>query len=414
MNNNNINLKPTEKMGYINFWCQKVIPLVFDDSLSYYEAICKFMQKLNEVISALNNNAECIDELQGKYIILQNNFNALEVKWEEFKTYIENKFNTFKTEITTKEENFETTINNEFNSFKNYVENYLNNIDVQSYVNIKIDELAESGYFTTLLTNLGFNPDNYLAKNNTTVYVPSTDYNPATKKYVDDKFIGIDLEIVGTIPQSELQSCNNGHSNYVSSIDFDTLFSEPNNYLYYVTYKDDTLIPIDYQSNLNRMVTNRLDTVDNLDVFIAFDYGTHKMYPFNGGTASIKAYTFTNDLIIKRRPILNADMIATKEYVDKHVGNRIITVNNVNDSLTLTTNKLQHTTLTIPVEVILPTVTEYTEIHLFFNGSEGAELNTTNVKWESQLTIENNKSYEVVFTYVNDVVGWLAKSIIYS
>lgn len=175
MNNNNINLKPTEKMGYINFWCQKVIPLVFDDSLSYYEAICKFMQKLNEVISALNNNAECIDELQGKYIILQNNFDALEVKWEEFKT-----------EITTKEENFETTINNEFNSFKTYVENYLNNIDVQSYVNVKIDELAESGYFSTLLTNLGFNPDNYLAKNNTTAYVPTNDYNPATKKYVDE------------------------------------------------------------------------------------------------------------------------------------------------------------------------------------------------------------------------------------
>ena len=184
--NNNIDLKKTEKMEYINFWCQKVIPLVFDDSLSYYEAICKFMQKLNEVINALNNNAECIDELQGKYIILQNNFDALEVKWEEFKTYIENKFNTFKTEITTKEENFETTINNEFTTFKNYVENYLNNIDVQSYVNIKIDQLAESGYFTTLLTNLGFNPDNYLAKNNTTLYVPTDDYNPATKKYVDE------------------------------------------------------------------------------------------------------------------------------------------------------------------------------------------------------------------------------------
>ena len=182
MNNNNINLKPTEKMGYINFWCQKVIPLVFDDSLSYYEAICKFMQKLNEVISALNNNAECIDELQGKYIILQRNFDALEVKWEEFKTYIENEFNTFKTEITTKEENFETRINNkqtefetkingnitnltnninnfeetmtgEFNAFKTYVENYLDNIDIQTYINTKIDEMIASGEFNTLIEN---------------------------------------------------------------------------------------------------------------------------------------------------------------------------------------------------------------------------------------------------------------------
>ena len=254
-----------------------------------------------------------------------------------------------------------------------------------------------------------------LTTTNTYEYTPTTDYNPATKKYIDDKFIALDsMETVGTIPQSELQKCNNGTSRYISSIDFDTLFSEPNNYMYYATYKDDTLIPIDYQSNLNRMVTRELDSADGEGVYIGFDYGTHMMYPFNGGMASIKAYTFTNDLIIKRCPLINANIIATKEYVNERVGNSVITANNVNDSLTLTTNKLQYTTLTIPVEVILPTVTEYTEIHLFFNGSEGAELNTTNVKWESQLTIENNKSYEVVFTYVNDVIGWLAKSIIYS
>ena len=254
----------------------------------------------------------------------------------------------------------------------------------------------------------------YLNLYNETEYTPSTDYNPATKKYVDDKFIGIDLEIVGTIPQSELQRCNDGTSRYISSIDFDTLFSEPNNYLYYATYKDDTLIPIEYDTEYNRMVTNKLDSVDSLGVFIGFDYGTHKMYPFNGGNNSIKAYTFTNDLIIKRRPILNADMIATKGYVDKHVGNRIITVNNVNDSLTLTTDKNQYATLAVPVEIILPTVTSFTELHLFFNGSEGVTIGTTNVKWESQVTIENNKSYEIIFTYVNESIGWLGKTIVYS
>lgn len=152
---------------------------------------------------------------------------------------------------------------------------------------------------------------------NTYEYIPTTDYNPATKKYVDDKFIALDLmETVGTIPQSELQKCNNGTSRYVSSIDFDTLFSEPNNYLYYATYKDDTLIPIEYQSNYNRMVTRELDSADGEGIYIGFDYGTHMMYPFNGGMASIKAYTFTNDLIIKRCPLINANIIATKEYVN--------------------------------------------------------------------------------------------------
>lgn len=247
--NNNIDLKKTEKMGYINFWCQKVIPLVFDDSLSYYEAICKFMQKLNEVISALNNNALCIDELQDKYIILQKNFDALEVKWEEFKTYIENEFNTFKTEITTKEENFETRINNEFTSFKTYVENYLDNIDVQSYVNIKIDQLADSGYFNTLLLNLGFNPDNYLAKNNTTIYEPTDDYNPATKKYVDEHSSqgvvysagdGIKIEN-GTISTTNYNALNNdkngitiagctiiGKDNNLNSNDRNSIFGNNN------------------------------------------------------------------------------------------------------------------------------------------------------------------------------------------
>lgn len=140
--NNDIDLKKTEKMGYISYWCQKVIPLVFDDSLSYYEAICKFMQKLNEVISALNNNALCIDELQDKYIILQKNFDTLEEEWKAFQTTI----NERQTE-------FENNINSEFNSFKTYVENYLDNIDIASFVNTKIDEMVASGEFNTLIIN---------------------------------------------------------------------------------------------------------------------------------------------------------------------------------------------------------------------------------------------------------------------
>lgn len=38
----------------IIFWCQKVLPLVYDDSLSYYEFLCKVCDKVNEIISAQN------------------------------------------------------------------------------------------------------------------------------------------------------------------------------------------------------------------------------------------------------------------------------------------------------------------------------------------------------------------------
>lgn len=42
-------------MKPLNFWCQKVLPLVYDDSLSYYEVLCKLTRKINELISKFNN-----------------------------------------------------------------------------------------------------------------------------------------------------------------------------------------------------------------------------------------------------------------------------------------------------------------------------------------------------------------------
>ncbi len=39
------------KIGY----CPKILPLVYDDSLSYYEAICKMVSKLNELIENYND-----------------------------------------------------------------------------------------------------------------------------------------------------------------------------------------------------------------------------------------------------------------------------------------------------------------------------------------------------------------------
>ena len=32
------------------FWCQKVLPLVYDDSLSYYEVLCKVVKYINDLI----------------------------------------------------------------------------------------------------------------------------------------------------------------------------------------------------------------------------------------------------------------------------------------------------------------------------------------------------------------------------
>lgn len=38
------------KIEYLRYWCYKVLPLVYDDSLSYYEVLCKTSNKVNELI----------------------------------------------------------------------------------------------------------------------------------------------------------------------------------------------------------------------------------------------------------------------------------------------------------------------------------------------------------------------------
>lgn len=38
-------------MDKFRFWCQKVLPLVYDDSLSYYEVLCKVVDYLNKLIA---------------------------------------------------------------------------------------------------------------------------------------------------------------------------------------------------------------------------------------------------------------------------------------------------------------------------------------------------------------------------
>lgn len=79
------------------FWCQKVLPLVYDDSLSYYELLCKVVEQLNKTAKDLNSMGEDITTLY------------------------------------------------------NFVNNYFKNLDVQTEINNKLDEMAQNGKLTALL-----------------------------------------------------------------------------------------------------------------------------------------------------------------------------------------------------------------------------------------------------------------------
>ena len=93
------------------FWCQKVIPLVYDDSLSYYELLDKVVLYLNHVIEDLSATEQNVDALADAFARLQD-----------------------------------------------YVNNYFESLDVVEAVNEavdnEIDELIESGYFDEAIQTL--------------------------------------------------------------------------------------------------------------------------------------------------------------------------------------------------------------------------------------------------------------------
>lgn len=53
------------------FWCFKVLPLVYDDSLSYYEILCKVVDYINRLIEQDKVFGNEIDELKKELLDVQ-------------------------------------------------------------------------------------------------------------------------------------------------------------------------------------------------------------------------------------------------------------------------------------------------------------------------------------------------------
>lgn len=73
MNANYIDLKE------FRFWCFKVLPLVYDDELSYYEVICKCVDYINNLIEndkAISNDVEQLKQEMKKVQEWINNYDT--------------------------------------------------------------------------------------------------------------------------------------------------------------------------------------------------------------------------------------------------------------------------------------------------------------------------------------------------
>lgn len=71
------------ELKQFKFWCQKVLPLVYDDSLSYYEVLCKVVDYINKIIADMQTTDAEITELQNEINQIQmwiNNFETSELE----------------------------------------------------------------------------------------------------------------------------------------------------------------------------------------------------------------------------------------------------------------------------------------------------------------------------------------------
>lgn len=137
-------------------YCQKVLPLSYDNSLSYYEVLCKLISKVNDIISELNKidvneiTQEVLslvrDELQSEiskvyqyvddleertnhnfnavYEDMAKNYNELDNKYTEITNTLNQKIEELNTLVLTLNRNVYEYINQEIKRVYDFIETY--------------------------------------------------------------------------------------------------------------------------------------------------------------------------------------------------------------------------------------------------------------------------------------------------
>ena len=90
------------------------------------------------------------------------------------------------------------------------------------------------------------------------------------------------------------------------------------------------------------------------------------------------------------------------------------TTNVSNNTLSLSNKRYQYTTISSNTTISLPSVSTFTEIHLFFDWPSGVSITMpSNVTWQGGVVYGPGYKHEFIFTYVNSAMGWLGGCILY-
>lgn len=80
------------KLHPLFFKCHKILPLVYDESLSYYEVLCKCVASLNEVIESTNQLNDNVADINSRENALADKVNEIADEINNFEAEINGKF----------------------------------------------------------------------------------------------------------------------------------------------------------------------------------------------------------------------------------------------------------------------------------------------------------------------------------
>lgn len=133
----------------LNFWVQPVIPLTFDDSISYLETLGKVVEKLNE---SLTQNEDWAAELRKDITDFTTDINQ---KMQSFEDKIEMRVTKFESDTKMAIARFQKEINNAVAAFQSTITNLVN--EFEDKMTTKYEAFATQ--ITELVNSISLNPD---------------------------------------------------------------------------------------------------------------------------------------------------------------------------------------------------------------------------------------------------------------
>lgn len=136
------------KIEAIRFMCHKVLPLVYDESLSYYEVLCKVADKLNVTIEAVNQLDDNVEALANSVNVLNDRVTAIANEINTFEQNVTNRFNALEAAINATVDAKMAEVDDKMAEVDSKLADALHQIDLmkaelQEYVERTVAELTE-------------------------------------------------------------------------------------------------------------------------------------------------------------------------------------------------------------------------------------------------------------------------------